>query len=97
LFLSKELILYPKCARPRYCINLPDSIESNKNYLREYVFTNPFDWIREGQKSTSKKLEDIYESHHGVVQARCLLDYQMFSLQVANKPVMHDIKRHIKL
>jgi hypothetical protein len=34
---------------------------------------------------------------HGVVQARCLLDYQMFSLQVANKPVMHDIKRHIKL
>jgi hypothetical protein len=63
LFLSKELILYPKCARPRYCINLPDSIESNKNYLREYVFTNPFDWIREGQKSTSKKLEDIYESH----------------------------------
>lgn len=62
LFLSEELIVYPKCAHPKYCIKLPDSIESNKNCLRDYVLLIHFDWIREGKKSTSKKLEDIYES-----------------------------------
>ena len=73
------------------CINLPDPIRSNKNCLKNYAFTNPF-WSDQRAKNPSSKIFMIVT--HGVVQARCPLYYQIFSLQVANKLVMCDIKRH---